>query len=181
MPYKSRPTDKNEWKVGMFTTCCEDPCYFCQACWCPWCTAYSHRGLLIGNGPYYCCGGMYPCCCLKDPCPRWCLCLEACCCLSCAVVGNRAIIQTQQQIQNSCCDECIIWTTCIASWVLCILRLFGVNIPDSVQNCVDCLYYTVLGCMQTQHAIQMGIAGPQKQVVTMPGPPPQTMGTYQQR
>jgi len=160
MPYKSE--HKGEWKIGMFYTCCEEPCYFLGACFCPCCTAYSHRQKLIqtvGDGKYYCCAGMYPCCCLKNECPEACLCIESCCFLSCAVIGNRKMIQESQQLRNTCCDECILWTTCLVSWALCILRIVGVHIHESVQNCVDCMYYTVLGCMQTQHAIQMGWVG----------------------
>jgi len=157
MPYKSEYV--GTWKVEMFDTCCAAPGDFCLACLCPWCTAYQHRTYMLDswNRPYYCCGGLFPCCCLANDCPRECLCLEVCFCLSCAVSGNRMMVQQQYQLMNTCCDECILWSTCMLSWVLCILQAVGVPVNQELRNCADLIYCTVLGCMQTQHGIQLGL------------------------
>lgn len=47
-----------------------------------------------------------------------------------------------------------LWFTCLLSWAITILRCF-IDIPQEVENIVDLIYYTVLGCMQTQHDIEL--------------------------
>jgi len=170
MPFKS--PHQNEWKIGMFESCCAAPGTFCLSCFCPWCTAYNHREILIGDGEYYCCGGLCPVLCLKSSCPRPCLICEVCLCLSCAVSGNRMLVQNMYQKANTPCDNCILWCTCLTSWVLCILSICGVNIPPEANTLADCLYCTVLGCMQTQHAVEMGLVSGYENVQ---GPPKQAM------
>jgi len=103
------------------------------------------------------CGGLFPCCCFDSSCPRACLVCEVCLCLSCAVSGNRFLIQQTYGKENTPCDNCILWCTCFMSWAICCAQLVGISVDPSIQNLVDCIYCTVLGCMQTQHAIEMGL------------------------
>ena len=57
MPYKSEFKGR-KWKVGMLETCCVAPLQCCQSCFCPCCTAYQQRSILIGEGDYFCCARM---------------------------------------------------------------------------------------------------------------------------
>lgn len=157
MPFKDNP-GQNEWRVGMFESCCAAPFAFVKHCLCPCCYAYQHREHIIGEGEYYCCGGLCPFCCLKKPCPRVpCLCLEVVCCPFNAIMVNRHLIQYEQGLKNNCCDECLIWTAVLAGCVICILQLIGCDVPDEARNVVDCFIWTVCGCMLTQSSIQMGL------------------------
>jgi len=160
MPYQGQHAETGrEWKVGMCGAPCESPGKFMFYCVCPCLGVVNHREVLIGNGPYYCCNRHFPVCCLKDECPRSCVWCEACCCLNIAIGVNRHILQDRYAIRNTPCDECILWCTCLTSWCLCIMRCCGYDVPPEVQNCVDCLYCTVQGCMQTQQAIEMEAVG----------------------
>lgn len=57
--------------------------------------------------------------------------------------------------------------------MLCLLSLFGVDVDESIKNMVDCFICTVMGCMNTQTGIELGLidyngdAGPvtEKQVM----------------
>lgn len=160
MVYKSDYV--GQWKVGMFNTCCAAPCTFCFNCLCPHCGAYRQREQLLdmhsgpGTGKYFCCLGQFPICCLKDDCPRVpCLCLEVCFCLVCAVSSNRAHVQITRQLENSCCDTCLIWTTCICQCAICIFETLGHRCDPTVKNAVDFFYCTVIGCMLTQQDLEI--------------------------
>ncbi len=145
----------NQWKVGMCSTPCVDPGKFCYACLCPCIFAFQQRRTLIGNGEYYCCMRAFPFCCLANPCPQECLCLEVVCCTTCAVTANRGYIQGSKQLVNSPCDDCLIWLTCLCQCAICIAEIAGYQVDPSIKNAVDCFFWTVLGCMQTQQALEI--------------------------
>ena len=95
----------------MFWTPCESPCLFCFNCLCAPCGAYRQREKLLGDAPYYCCMGAFPCCCLKNPCDKIpFLCCEVCLCTICAITANRSYIQRTKGVQNDACDNCLIWS-----------------------------------------------------------------------
>eukprot|EP00004_Rigifila_ramosa_P009245 TRINITY_DN20741_c0_g1_i1.p2 TRINITY_DN20741_c0_g1~~TRINITY_DN20741_c0_g1_i1.p2 ORF type:complete len:186 (+),score=23.00 TRINITY_DN20741_c0_g1_i1:28-558(+) len=152
----------NEWKVGMFEAPFEEPLTCLCSCLCAPCKSYQQRMALIETPDnYHCCGGIFgqkltgccdPC---TNPCPHACLCLEVCVCTGWSVSGNRWLLQSRFGLQNTYCDNCLLWTTCIISWTLTILRCAGVDLPDELELCVDCLFLSVVGCMQTQHSIEM--------------------------
>mmetsp|Transcript_70863 Transcript_70863/g.133945 ORF Transcript_70863/g.133945 Transcript_70863/m.133945 type:complete len:198 (-) Transcript_70863:123-716(-) len=140
-----------QWQIGLFEAPCKAPLEFCFGCCCTCCMAGKQRlDLLDVTGePYVCCAGMFPCGPLGDPQDRNCAWAEACCCTGCAIAGNRFMIQTRFDRVNTACDECILWVACLAPWVVCILKCF-IDVPDEVENLVDCLTMTVNGCMLAQ-------------------------------
>eukprot|EP00741_Cyanophora_paradoxa_P002767 tig00000630_g2687.t1 len=217
---------RNEWQVDMCDTCTTVPGEWCRrsgasgpsplhalsyeacfACFCPCCAAYDHRvRALDGNmNNYRCCAGLCACCgdchsCTKS-CPECCLACEVACCFSCAVSGNRLLIQGKYMLQNTPCDNCILWTSCICSWVACIVSIF---VDGSVAQLISCAadlqYCAVQACMQAQHGTELAVregkrpplkqpvavvmapmvaqpavAVPMGQPVSMAPPPPQPM------
>jgi len=159
----------NQWKIGMFWTPCESPCLFLFNCLCAPCGAYRQRERLLGDQPYVCCMGSFPCLCLADPCDKVpFLCCEVCLCTICAVTANRAYIQRTKGVMNDRCDNCLIWTTCICQWLICILQILGQPVDPSLENAVDCFYYIVVGCMLTQQDLEID--------ADQPAPQPQVMG-----
>lgn len=199
MPIKEQVTQSftGEWQIGLFETPCKAPVNFCLGCVCTCCMAGKQRGdiLDITGEPYICCGGLCPCGPLGEPQDRNCMWLEACCCTGMAISGNRFLIQTRFDRRNTACDDCLLWSVCIASWCVCLSKMFCDDlIPEEVENCVDCLIMIVDGCMlgQQQREIEYiqktGYNGPPQHVLSaltpkqqgfmMAGKPPvqQSMG-----
>eukprot|EP01098_Paradermamoeba_levis_P015263 TRINITY_DN763_c0_g1_i1.p1 TRINITY_DN763_c0_g1~~TRINITY_DN763_c0_g1_i1.p1 ORF type:complete len:190 (+),score=31.48 TRINITY_DN763_c0_g1_i1:63-572(+) len=142
-----------QWDVGLCETCYTIPKYFCAAFFCPCCFAYNQRSeLLKGDleGKYKCCQDAY-CDCGEScrSCPQLCLCIEILLCFWCAIAGNRFLLQKSYSIQNTCFEECILWTACIVSWIRPIISIF-VDIPVEVDCAIDCLYCALQACMQSQ-------------------------------
>src|SRR4051812_14683219 len=91
------------WQTDLFTTPCTHPLKCCYGCFCAPCMAYQQRDELMAmtGEEYYCCLGQFPCCCLKDPCPKVpCQCLEVTCCAALAISSNRRRVQQTYQIRN---------------------------------------------------------------------------------
>jgi len=84
-------------------------------------------------------------------------------------------IQTRFDRQNTACDDCILWTTCIISWAVCIANMV-MDVPDEIENCVDCMIQIVNGCMLAQqqnevnHIKRVGYAGPSQNVMQVLSP-----------
>jgi len=131
------------------------------------------RMKLLGDQPYICCMGAFPCLCLGDACDPvpW-LCCEVVFCTICAVTANRAYIQRSKQVQNDACDDCLIWCLCICQFVICCLEMLGQPVDPALENAVDCFYYIVIGCMLTQQDIEIN--------PNFQPPPTQTMMQQQQ-
>jgi len=143
---------------------------------------------VIGE-PYVCCGGMFPCGPLGEPQDRTCVWAEACCCPGLALGANRFLIQTRFDRENTPCDDCILWTICLAQWAVCILECAGVDVPDEIENLVDCMRMAVNGCMLAQQQVEielveqtgynganpaiMGALPPFQQQLLSSGKPPQ--------
>mmetsp|Transcript_64081 Transcript_64081/g.139390 ORF Transcript_64081/g.139390 Transcript_64081/m.139390 type:complete len:208 (+) Transcript_64081:73-696(+) len=178
MPIKQEVADRltGHWQIGLFDAPCKDPMWFCYGCFCPCCAVIQQRWeiLDVTGEPYICCGGMFAgCMCagpLADPQDRNCMILEGCCCLGLAISGNRFMVQTRFNKENTACDDCILWTVCIISWVVCILRMVA-DVPDEIEDCVDCMIMIVQGCMLAQQNTELkyvketGYMGPQPEIV----------------
>lgn len=174
MPVKQEVKDSltGKWQIGLFEAPCKAPVSFCYGCCCSCCMAGQQRLELLDllGEPYVCCAGMFPCGPLGQPQDRNCAWCESCCCTGCAISGNRFYIQTRFDRQNTACDDCILWTTCIVSWLVCIASMVC-DVPEEVQNCVDCMIQIVNGCMlaQQQHEIKhvksVGFQGPPQSVM----------------
>jgi hypothetical protein len=148
-----------KWSIGLFEAPCKAPLDFCMGFLCCGCTCYktaTQRLEIIDfvNEQYVCCGGIFPCGPLGEPCDPNCVWVEACCCNGCAISGNRFLMQTRFDLQNTCCDDCILWVTCIASWAICIMKFF-MDVPDELEMLVDLLIQTVNGCMLAQQAYEL--------------------------
>eukprot|EP00929_Paragymnodinium_shiwhaense_P110294 TRINITY_DN7719_c0_g1_i1.p1 TRINITY_DN7719_c0_g1~~TRINITY_DN7719_c0_g1_i1.p1 ORF type:complete len:208 (-),score=32.68 TRINITY_DN7719_c0_g1_i1:266-889(-) len=145
------------WQVGLFNAPCQAPVSFCYGCCCTCCMAAQQRHQILDlvGEPYICCGGLFgECGPLGQPQDRNCAYVEACCCTGCAVGANRFIIQTRFDRENTACDDCILWTTCIVSWLACLLSIC-IDIPTEVDLCVDGMFQIVDGCMLAQHAVEI--------------------------
>jgi len=147
------------WKVPMIETCTTDPAKCAYGCCCPVCFVYTQRKdiLEVTQEKYFCCGGMYPCWKLGEPCDENCLFVEACCCTGCAVGGNRWMLQSRFLKVNDACDDCIICCNVALSCLACILQVAGADkdITDAVTCISDLLNCSVTACMLTQHQIEI--------------------------
>jgi len=172
-----------EWQIGLFEAPCKAPMSFCYGFCCCCCMAAQQRLQILDtvNEPYVCCGGLCPCGPLGQEQDRNCVYLEACCCTGWAISGNRFLIQTRFDRQNTACDDCLLWATCLAQWLVCILQCAGVDVPDEIENCVDCLSQTVNGCMLAQQQVEIdyvqknGYGGPPGHIMGMLPPGQQQM------
>mmetsp|Transcript_15215 Transcript_15215/g.38666 ORF Transcript_15215/g.38666 Transcript_15215/m.38666 type:complete len:177 (-) Transcript_15215:521-1051(-) len=159
-----KKTDGSQnWDVSLCSTCTEIPGLWCMAFWCPPCTAYSQRSTLLDGDlrNYMCCQGLF-CGSLCDsdlPCPQLCLCMETVFCCWCSIIANRSLIQSRYDIRNSKCENCLITTAVIFSWVWCIIQCF-INCPCEADCLVDCCYCALSACMQSQqeHELRLHLA-----------------------
>ena len=141
----------------MCMSCCEEPMFWCFACFCPWCASYQQREkLLMGNlANYECCAGINGTACADRmrSCTRGnescCLMLEVCLCLGCSVHGNRWMVQQHYGLENTCCDVFVMYLSCICSILACITG------EEALETVSDIVFYTMVGCMLTQHETQM--------------------------
>ena len=143
------------------------------------CVAYSQRKELMFNDltNYTCCNGDF---CIsgrlgEKSCPEFCLCLEAFCCFPSAVATNRFMIQDEQRVENTQCDNTIIGFMLCLNQLACIFRcaamISGNDELEQISDVLDCIadvtYCSVCACMQTQHHEQRARARPQRDA-----PPP---------
>mmetsp|Transcript_60837 Transcript_60837/g.144983 ORF Transcript_60837/g.144983 Transcript_60837/m.144983 type:complete len:350 (+) Transcript_60837:70-1119(+) len=171
MPIKQQVSQActGHWKVGLFEAPGASPVQCLYGCCCPCCAAFQQRNTLldITGEPYVCCAGLFPCCGIDKPQnDRNCLFLEACCCPGIAIAGNRFMVQTRFDKENTPCDDCILWTTCLCVYGIEIARCCGVDIPEELDCLVDCLVMSVNGCMHAQQHVEIqeimknGYSGP---------------------
>lgn len=184
MPIKQEVVDNlsGHWQIGLFESPVKAPISFCYGFCCPCCMTCQQRLEILDviGEPYVCCGGLFPCGPLGEPQDRNCIFLETCCCPGLALSGNRFLIQTRFDRENTCCDDCLLWAVCLAQWIVCILNCVGVDVPDAIENLVDCAAMTVQGCMlaqqqyELQHVQKTGYGGPNQAVMG-------AMSPYQQQ
>jgi len=160
MPIKQEVVEQltGKWQIGLFEAPIKAPHWCLAGCCCCCCMVGKQRGdiLEVIGEPYVCCGGMFPCGPLSEPQDQNCMWAEAFCCTSCAISANRFLIQTRFDRENTCCDDCILWTVCLASWAVCLVQCVGFDVPQEVENVVDCMVMSVNGCMlaQQQHELE---------------------------
>merc|ERR1719401_2354336 len=182
MPVKQQVANSchGTWKTEMFKAPCEAPLQFCYGCLCICCATYQQRSELLDmtGEPYVCCAGLCPCGPLGEPQDRNCLFLEACCCPGFALSGNRFMVQTRFDKENTPCDDCILWFTCLFVYGVQIARCFCEDIPEELDLIADLLVHIVQGCMHAQQHIEIqdikkngGYHGPPAAVLA--GLPPQ--------
>mmetsp|Transcript_68573 Transcript_68573/g.153663 ORF Transcript_68573/g.153663 Transcript_68573/m.153663 type:complete len:347 (-) Transcript_68573:161-1201(-) len=175
MPIKQEVVDQltGQWQIGLFETPCKAPLSFCYGFCCPCCMTCQQRLEILDviGEPYVCCGGLFPCGPLGEPQDRNCIFLETCCCSGCALAGNRFLIQTRFDRENTCFDDFLLWVACLAPYVICILQCAGVDVPDEIENAVDCFQQIVSGCMLGQQQYELkyvketGYQGPSQQIM----------------
>eukprot|EP00996_Jenningsia_fusiforme_P003775 NODE_4571_length_791_cov_30.629380_g4230_i0.p1 GENE.NODE_4571_length_791_cov_30.629380_g4230_i0~~NODE_4571_length_791_cov_30.629380_g4230_i0.p1 ORF type:complete len:227 (+),score=45.34 NODE_4571_length_791_cov_30.629380_g4230_i0:72-683(+) len=152
---------RNTWASTMWQAPCKNPGNFCFSFFCPWCSAWSQRKqLLLGNlDNYVCCAGIFGSCsekltkCFPGSCG---LLTEVCCCLGCAVHGNRWMVQARYQLENTCCDIFLMWLGCIFDILACFAACFiGEDEADLLRFIADLIHHTVMGCMLAQQDLEL--------------------------
>jgi len=147
-----------EWQDGMLNQPCANPLYCCVGCFCGCCFAYKQRERIldISGDEYKPCGG-YFCCCETPELPKIpFLCCEACCCTWTAIMVNRYMVRDMYNLKLDPCDECLLWCACIVSWLVCILKCFGVIEEDSICDVLaDCFIMSVMGCSLAQNEAEL--------------------------
>jgi len=147
-----------DWQIRMLDAPCKSPLWFCTSCLCGCCISYKQRKdiMLITGEPYKCCGGSI-CGQSTAQLPEIpCLCLEVTCCTFTSIMVNRYMIRDMYQLQLDPCDEYLITLACIISWVICLLKLFGVIEEDStLEQLADCFILSVMGCSLTQNQTEL--------------------------
>jgi len=170
------------WKVGLFEAPFSAPLQCCFGCLCTCCAVYQQRMELLDltGEPYVCCAGLCPCGPLGEPQDRNCMCLEACCCTGLALSGNRFMVQTRFDKENTPCDDCILWTVCLCDCFVTIASCF-IEIPEEIKLLVDCMVMSTNGCMHAQQHVEIqdikknGYNGPSPGVFGMLPPTQQSM------
>eukprot|EP00494_Astrolonche_serrata_P027971 UN28236 len=133
----------------MTDTPCKRPCLFCFGCLCGCCMVYNQRELILDvtGEPYKCFGGR--CCGFDTPeMPKVpCLCCESFCCTGNAIITNRYMVRDMYALELDPCDEYLIMAAVVVSWLVCILKIFGVIEEDSIcDDLAECFIMIVLGC-----------------------------------
>lgn len=101
--------------------------------------------------------------CGEKSCPKFCLCLEACCCFASSVAATRYLIQDEMGVANTKCDNCLIATMILLQQLACICELVacitGNQDLQEIAQCIRCIadlfWCSVCACMQTQHKYQV--------------------------
>ncbi len=164
---EARKKFPNTWQTSLSRTMVVDPLYCCFTLLCPPCAAYFQRERILHNdwSHYVCCGGNLPCSgnCGESNCPRFCAALEVCCCFSMAVATTRYMIQDALQVQNTQCDNCIIFAVycmqcldCICRFTACMTEMpIFEEIACVIDRIADISYCVVCSCMQTQQMLEL--------------------------
>ncbi|KAJ8613904.1 hypothetical protein CTAYLR_009576 [Chrysophaeum taylorii] len=167
-PDDTRADRGNMFKTGMKDAPCNNPGMCCVACLCPFCVnCYLRHKALDGNlDNYTCCQGYYDCMCFKagscgdqgNPC---CLCLEGCCCDSCAVSSTRMYVMDKYDIASDPCDRRIIRFNNFMQLLACvcdILAMFDESFRDCAQLIrfiADIVYAITAACMNAQVDLEL--------------------------
>jgi hypothetical protein len=64
------------------------------------------------------------------------------------------MVQTRFDRENTPCDDCILWFTCICYNCVQIARCF-IDVPDGIELAADLLVHTVDGCMHAQQETEI--------------------------
>ncbi|CCD14225.1 unnamed protein product [Trypanosoma congolense IL3000] len=147
----------NEWKTGLLVAPCRQPCFCLGSCFCPCCCTFMQRKKLLQGdwSRYTCCAGICceKTCCVIKKCEPCCLCLETCCCLGCALHGNRFMIREHYGLQNDCCDDILMCAGACCGILACCTE------KKAVKSIADILFFCTIGCVLAQHEHQMKVCG----------------------
>ena len=174
----------NSWAVELMKAPCARPGFCLYASLCSPCVAWQQRkkqmyGSLQG---YTCCNGGS---CISGRCgeqnnPELCLACEVFWCFPSSVATTRFLIQDEQRVMNTQCDNGIIGFMLLMNQLACIFRVAAmVSNDDSIEQAADILdcisdmtYCSVCACMQTQQEAQIDFRNesmtPQQQVFQAP-------------
>lgn len=124
------PEDLNKHLSGKFNnkvidSLCKDPAVFCMFCCCGPCAVYAQRRDLLDTTrePYVCCGGAWPLCGFETPLPPEYLIAESCCIPGAALAGNRFLMQTRMNKQNTKMDKVLSFFHCCVDVECMVARL----------------------------------------------------------
>jgi len=119
---------------------------------------------------YKCCQGYFDCApcftagqCGEESSPEFCLCLESCCCLHFAIQSTRFFVMDSRSIRPDPCDNRILHfhnslqcLTCLCETAALCSNYDELRDLASILRCIsDAVYYTVLGCMVAQVALEL--------------------------
>jgi hypothetical protein len=169
---ETRKSYTNNWATDLMGAPCANPGFCLYAACCQTCVAYQQRKEIMFNDltNYTCCNGDM--CisgrCGERKCPEFCLVMEVCCCFPSAVATNRFMIQDEQRVMNTECDNCLIGFMLCMNQLACIFRIAamisGSDTLEEAANILDCIadvtYVSVCACMQTQHHEQLKLRDP---------------------
>ena len=164
----ARKQYNNEWQIGLMNAPCADPGFCCYAFFCGQCAAYGQRKLQMGPAwpsQYTCCNGGT---CISGRCgeqsnPELCLCCEVACCFPSAMATTRFMIQDEQRVMNTQCDNCLIGFMLLTQQIAFCLRCVAMasqnpdieRLADAVDCLADLTYASVCACMLTQQQVQI--------------------------
>lgn len=158
--YDETASEERSWQVSVIESSLRSSISFCYGLWCSCCMVATQRMdiLEVIGEPYLCCGGMFSCQPLSDEWDLSCVWCEAFCCCACALAANRFLMQTRFNLQNSNCDNCMLWTTCfikygLCLWQCCCPHIF--TIPQDVECCTDIAEVMVEACLLAQQAFEL--------------------------
>ena len=112
------------FRHGLCTSVCLNPCKACTFSCCMPCYLYQQREeiLSITGESYKLCGGMFQCCGLDTEMPHICLCAEVLWCGIFALSANRFLVQTRLNRRNSSLDNCCTIFHCCTTLQFACLR-----------------------------------------------------------
>mmetsp|Transcript_19666 Transcript_19666/g.29120 ORF Transcript_19666/g.29120 Transcript_19666/m.29120 type:complete len:201 (+) Transcript_19666:114-716(+) len=163
--YDQYYANQEKFQIGMMEAPCKAPMWFCLGYFCSPCSqCYVRKRALDGNlDNYICCQGYFPACCCFQPGsmgessnPQLCLCLEAFCCLSCAVSSNRMYLMDKYRLQPDPWDNRIIAFNNFLQMLSCICNIAAIFMDElgelaRIIDCIaECVFYTTVGCMTGQ-------------------------------
>lgn len=135
----ARKQYNNEWQIGLMNAPCADPGFCCYAFFCGQCAAYGQRKLQMGPAwpsQYTCCNGGT---CISGRCgeqsnPELCLCCEVVCCFPSAMATTRFMIQDEQRVMNTQCDNCLIGFMLLTQQIAFCLRCVAMVSQTQISN-----------------------------------------------
>ena len=144
---ETRKSYTNNWATDLMGAPCANPGFCLYAACCQTCVAYQQRKEIMFNDltNYTCCNGDM--CisgrCGERKCPEFCLVMEVCCCFPSAVATNRFMIQDEQRVMNTECDNCLIGFMLCMNQLACIFRIAamisGSDTLEEAANLLDCI------------------------------------------
>lgn len=151
---KTGPMHCLPWFCGQFIPFCVGPTQY-----------FLRRKVLNGRmEDYRCCQGYYDCCCFKsgqcceETCPDLCMCIEGCCCNSCAISASRIYVMEKYDLQSDECDYRLIRINNCLQLLACFCHILAI-IDETFREAAriidlisDIFYHCMTGCMTVQTA-----------------------------